>query len=47
LLEIGDNAASHEFLQNPARQKIIGEALKKELAAWLEEKARWKSNNKK
>lgn len=38
LLEIGDNAASHEFLQNPANQKILGEALKKELAAWLKEK---------
>jgi hypothetical protein len=38
LLEIGDNAASHEFLQNPANQQIIGAALKKELAAWLEEK---------
>ncbi|MEO6611475.1 MAG: N-acetylmuramoyl-L-alanine amidase [Chitinophagaceae bacterium] len=38
LLEIGDNAASHDFLQNPANQKIIGEAIKKELVAWLGEK---------
>jgi hypothetical protein len=37
LLEIGDNAASHDFLQNPANQKIIGEAIKKELIAWLME----------
>ena len=40
LLEIGDNAASHDFLQNPANQKIIGEAIKKELVAWLKEKKR-------
>lgn len=38
LLEIGDNAASYDFLQNPANQKIIGEAIKKELVAWLKEK---------
>lgn len=38
LLEIGDNAASHDFLQDPANQKIIGEAIKKELASWLKEK---------
>jgi hypothetical protein len=38
LLEIGDNAASHDFLENPANQKIIGEAIKKELVAWLKEK---------
>jgi hypothetical protein len=38
LLEIGDNAVSHDFLQNPANQKIIGEAIKKELVAWLKEK---------
>ena len=35
LLEIGDNAVSHEFLLDPANQKKIGEALKKELDAWL------------
>lgn len=39
LLEIGDNAASHEFLKNPDNQRIMGEALKKELAAWLDEKS--------
>jgi len=40
LLEIGDNAASHDFLQDPANQKIIGEAIKKELIAWLKEKGK-------
>ncbi len=40
LLEIGDNAASHEFLLNPVNQKKIGEALKKELAIWLNEKTK-------
>jgi len=38
LLEIGDNAASHDFLQNPANQKKIGEAIKEALGKWLEEK---------
>lgn len=38
LLEIGDNAASYDFLQNPENQKIIGTAIKKELAIWLKEK---------
>ncbi len=38
LLEIGDNAASRDFLLDPANQKIIGETIKKEVAAWLEEK---------
>jgi hypothetical protein len=38
LLEIGDNATSHDFLKNPANQKIIGEAIKKELVKWLEER---------
>lgn len=37
LLEIGDNAVSHDFLQNPANQKIMGEAIKTALAKWLEE----------
>ena len=37
LLEIGDNAASRELLISPQGRKKIGEALKKELAAWLEE----------
>ena len=38
LLEIGDNAASHDFLKDKNNQKIIGEAIKKELAKWLAEK---------
>jgi len=38
LLEIGDNAASRDFLLNPVNQKIIGEAIKKELASWMAEK---------
>jgi hypothetical protein len=38
LLEIGDNAASYDFLQNPANQKIMGEAIKKELLIWMKEK---------
>jgi hypothetical protein len=38
LLEIGDNAASHDFLQDPANQKKIGEAIKKELVEWMREK---------
>lgn len=40
LLEIGDNAASYDFLRDPANQRIIGEAIKKELVAWLKEKKR-------
>lgn len=35
LLEIGDNAASHDFLEDPANQKKMGEAIKKELEAWI------------
>jgi len=38
LLEIGDNAASRQLLISPEGRKKIGEALKKELAAWLNEK---------
>ena len=38
LLEIGDNAVSRDFLQNPDNQKKMGEALKKELSAWMSEK---------
>lgn len=38
LLEIGDNAISREILLNPEKQKKIGEAIKKELVAWLLEK---------
>jgi hypothetical protein len=37
-LEIDDNAANHDFLQNPANPKIIGETIKKELVVWLKEK---------
>ena len=37
LLEIGDNAASRQLLTNPATQKSIGEAIKRELVKWLEE----------
>ncbi len=35
LLEIGDNAASHDYLVNPLNQKALGEAIKKELASWM------------
>lgn len=38
LLEIGDNAASHDFLQDPANQKKIGEAIKRALDEWITEK---------
>ncbi|MGZ3845413.1 MAG: N-acetylmuramoyl-L-alanine amidase family protein [Flavisolibacter sp.] len=37
LLEIGDNAASRDFLQDPSNQKKIGEAIKRELDDWLKE----------
>lgn len=37
LLEIGDNAESRALLTDPAKQKVIGEAIKKELAAWLKD----------
>jgi hypothetical protein len=37
LLEIGDNAESRALLTDPAKQKVMGEAIKKELAAWIEE----------
>jgi len=37
LLEIGDNAVSKALLTDPAKQKIIGAAIKKELADWLAE----------
>lgn len=40
LLEIGDNAASYDFLRNPANQQLIGQAIKKELVAWLREKSK-------
>jgi len=35
LLEIGDNGASRAFLQDPAKQQVLGEAIKKALNAWL------------
>lgn len=35
LLEIGDNAASRAILTDPAKQKLIGEAIKKALVEWL------------
>lgn len=35
LLEIGDNAVSRTFLQDTAKQRLIGEAIKKELIAWI------------
>ncbi|MDB5210573.1 MAG: hypothetical protein JWQ30_1400 [Sediminibacterium sp.] len=38
LLEIGDNAVSHDFLQDPANQQKIGEAIKKALVKWLEKR---------
>ncbi len=38
LLEIGDNAASHDFLQDPANQQKMGEAIKLALAKWLEKR---------
>lgn len=38
LLEIGDNGVSRAFLQDPANHQILGEAIKKELAAWLSER---------
>lgn len=38
LLEIGDNAVSHDFLIDPANQQKIGEAIKKAVALWLYEK---------
>lgn len=38
LLEIGDNAVSRELLTSPEGRQKMGIALKKELAAWLEER---------
>jgi hypothetical protein len=37
LLEIGDNEASYSFLNDPAKRKIMGEAIKKALAEWLKD----------
>jgi len=38
LLEVGDNAASREILLDPVQRKKIGEAIKRELIAWMAEK---------
>ena len=38
LLEIGDNAVSRELLISPEGRKKIGEAIKKELSKWIDEK---------
>lgn len=38
LMEIGDNAVSRELLISDEGRKKIGEAIKKELAAWIKEK---------
>jgi hypothetical protein len=38
LLEIGDNAMSHDFLQDPVNQQKMGEAIKKALARWMEKR---------
>jgi hypothetical protein len=38
LLEIGDNKLSYDFLRNPENQRKMGEAIKKELVAWMKEK---------
>jgi hypothetical protein len=38
LLEIGDNAVSRELLISDEGRKKIGAAIKKELAAWIQEK---------
>jgi hypothetical protein len=38
LMEIGDNAVSRELLISDKGRKKIGEAIKKELAAWVKEK---------
>lgn len=38
LLEIGDNGVSRDFLQDPVNQQKMGEAIKKALAKWLEQR---------
>ena len=38
LMEVGDNAVSRELLISDEGRKKIGEAIKKELVAWLKEK---------
>ena len=39
LLEIGDNVVSRALLQDPAKQRVMGEAIKRELVKWLGEGA--------
>ncbi len=38
LLEIGDNGVSRALLQDPAKQQVMGAAIKKALAEWLAER---------
>ena len=38
LLEIGDNAISKAFLEDPVNQKKMGKAIKRELVSWLKDK---------
>ncbi|MEO7529958.1 MAG: N-acetylmuramoyl-L-alanine amidase [Sediminibacterium sp.] len=38
LLEIGDNAVSYDFLQDPVNQQKMGEAIKKALVKWMEKR---------
>jgi hypothetical protein len=38
LLEVGDNAVSRPLLISDEGRKKVGEAIKKELAAWISEK---------
>jgi len=38
LLEIGDNAVSHDFLLDPVNQRKIGEAIKGALVKWMGER---------
>jgi hypothetical protein len=38
LLEIGDNAVSHDFLLDPANQQKIGGAIKTALVKWMKKK---------
>ncbi|MES3018069.1 MAG: N-acetylmuramoyl-L-alanine amidase [Bacteroidota bacterium] len=35
LLEVGDNGVSKKFLEDPANQKKLGEAIKSALATWI------------
>ncbi|MHB1313808.1 MAG: hypothetical protein ACYC3L_17450, partial [Gemmatimonadaceae bacterium] len=40
LLEIGDNVVSRALLQDPAKQQVMGAAIKQALAAWLADTSR-------